>query len=92
MAVASDAKRRDEEPGKRVDRNRERLIDGHQMRCPRCRVKNDLLRYVPMGMIEEFRHETNPIYKCPECRWVFSPALTIEELKAMFGISSEENS
>lgn len=88
----SDAKRREEKPGERVDRKHERLIEGHQMRCPRCRELFDLLRFVPMGMIEEFRNETNPIYKCPGCRWVFSPALTIEEFKAMFGISSEENS
>jgi hypothetical protein len=48
-----------------------------------------------MGMVEEFRSETNPIYKCPGCRWVFSPALTIEELKEMFGVaegnSTKEN-
>jgi transposase-like protein len=43
------------------------------MVCPRCRVEHNVLRYVPMGMIEEFRDETNPIYKCPSCRWVFSP-------------------
>lgn len=78
MSTTSDAKRR------------ERLIDGHLMKCPRCRAKNDILRYVPMGIIEEFATETNPIYKCPECRWVFSPALTIEELKTMFGIHDDD--
>jgi hypothetical protein len=43
-----------------------------------------------MGIIEEFRAETNPIYKCPGCRWLFSPALTIDEVKSMFGITDEE--
>lgn len=71
MAVAADAKRR------------ERLIDGRYMRCPRCREKQDILRYIPMGVVEEFADETNPIYKCPLCRWVFSPALTLDEFRAM---------
>ena len=44
------------------------------MRCPRCRKQHDILRYVPMEQIEEFVTETNPIYKCPSCRWIFSPA------------------
>lgn len=26
-----------------------------------------------MGMVEEFKNETNPVYKCPSCRWIFSP-------------------
>ena len=26
-----------------------------------------------MGQVEEFVTETNPIYKCPGCRWIFSP-------------------
>ncbi len=44
------------------------------MRCPRCKEKHDILAYVPMAQIEEFADETNPIYKCPDCRWIFSPA------------------
>jgi uncharacterized Zn finger protein len=78
MAVATDAKRR------------ERLIDGRYMTCPRCREKQDVLRYVPMGIIKEFASETNPIYKCPGCRWVFSPALTMEEIKMIAATNSEE--
>lgn len=76
--MASDAKRREN-----------RLIDGRYMQCPRCREKNDVLRFVPMGIIEEFAHETNPIYKCPKCRWVFSPTLTIEELRSFLSINTE---
>jgi len=67
-----------------------RLIDGRYMTCPRCRQKQDILVFVPMAIIEEFKDELNPIYKCPICRWVFSPALTIEELKMMFGIFESE--
>lgn len=66
-----------------------RLLDGRNMTCPRCRVSHDVLRYVPMGMIEEYIEETNPIYKCPSCRWVFSPALTIKELCALFGVETD---
>lgn len=67
-----------------------RLINGRNMTCPRCRDDFDVLRFVPMGMIEEFAQETNPIYKCPGCRWIFSPALTPSELLAAFGIQSHE--
>lgn len=51
-----------------------RLIDGRRMRCPRCKQAHDILQYVPMQQIEEYVAETNPIYKCPSCRWIFSPA------------------
>lgn len=78
MAVTSDVKRGG------------RLVDGRFMTCPRCRKKQDILAFIPMETIEEFRHELNPIYKCKICRWVFSPALTIEELKMMFGIFESE--
>lgn len=44
------------------------------MRCPRCKQLHDILAYVPMEQVEEFADETNPIYKCPSCRWIFSPA------------------
>lgn len=44
------------------------------MRCPRCKKLNDVLKFVPLGQIEEFIAETAPIYKCPECRWLFAPA------------------
>lgn len=57
------------------------------MRCPRCREQQDVLAFVPMGMIEEYAEETNPIYKCRMCRWVFSPALRISEMLAMLGIA-----
>jgi DNA-directed RNA polymerase subunit RPC12/RpoP len=65
MATVTDATRRTP---------RESLIEGRYMRCPRCRKQHDVLLYVPMGLIEEFVAETNPVYKCPSCRWIFSPA------------------
>lgn len=59
---------------------KESLIqDGRYMKCPRCKEIHDILKYVPMGQIEEFLSETNPIYKCPKCRWVFSPAKNVVE-------------
>jgi len=63
MALAN-AKRREGIP----------LIDGVNMRCPRCKKLHNILRYVPMGQIEEFIAETMPVYKCPSCRWIFAPA------------------
>lgn len=55
-------------------RKREPLIRGTKMICPRCKVEHNILAYVPLMEIEEFQEETNPIYKCPTCRWMFSPA------------------
>lgn len=48
------------------------------MRCPRCKQQHDVLRYTPMRQIEEFTTETTPIYKCPNCRWLFAPCLDEE--------------
>lgn len=50
------------------------IVDGRYMVCPRCKRQQDILLYVPMGQIEEFRSETVPVYKCPTCRWIFAPA------------------
>lgn len=59
---------------------RKALIEGRTMTCPRCKGRHDVLRYVPLKQIEEFVHETNPIVKCPTCRWIFSPGPHIMEL------------
>jgi len=74
VAAVADAKRRSDTT---------LIVDERHMRCPRCREVHDILRYVPMGVVEEFRTETNPIYKCPSCRWIFSPALTASEMRAL---------
>lgn len=50
------------------------MIVGTKMRCPRCKGLHNLLQYVPLMQIEEFESETNTIYKCPSCRWIFSPS------------------
>lgn len=50
------------------------------MTCPRCKKDYDILRYVPLMQIQEFAGETNPIYKCPVCRWIFSPSPHIVEV------------
>lgn len=47
------------------------------MVCPRCKNGHDLLRYVPLRMIDEFVEETTPVYKCPSCRWIFAPAESV---------------
>lgn len=59
-------------------RTRRRLIEGRLMRCPRCKQQHDILQYTPMRMIEEFATETTPIYKCPNCRWLFAPSIDEE--------------
>lgn len=70
MAQAVDSQR----PRKRLS-----LIEGRQMHCPRCKKPRDILAWIPLMQIEEFAHETCPIYKCPDCRWVFAPAPTALE-------------
>lgn len=49
------------------------------MTCPRCREHIDILRFIPMGMVEEFKEDTVPVYKCPLCRWIFAPAQNVRE-------------
>jgi hypothetical protein len=36
-----------------------------------------------MGQVEEFVEETNPIYKCPSCRWIFSPVV-FDDIQPIF--------
>lgn len=67
MAVVADATRGNE-PVEQIP-----LIEGTRMRCPRCKRLKNILEFVPMGQAEEFKEETNPVYKCPDCRWIFSP-------------------
>ena len=47
------------------------LQQGSKMECERCKREHDVLAYVPL---KQMRPDlTNPIYKCPSCRWLFSP-------------------
>jgi hypothetical protein len=55
-------------------REKQRLINGRLMTCPRCKKKHDILEYTRLMEIEEFQGETTPIYKAPCCKWLFAPA------------------
>lgn len=59
-------------------RERQPLIDGRYMTCPRCKEKRDILAFIRFGEVEEFAADTAPIYKCPKpaggCGWIFAPA------------------
>jgi len=50
------------------------LINGRMMTCPRCKRVCDILQYKCLEQIEDFLHETVPVYKCPSCKWLFSIA------------------
>lgn len=45
------------------------------MICPRCKVYQDILAFVPLQQIEEYAEETNWLTKCPDCHFIFSPRL-----------------
>lgn len=68
-ATETDATRRSTKPS---------LISGHEMTCPRCKKPQDILAFQRFGEIDEFAHETAPIYKCPKsrggCGWIFAPS------------------
>lgn len=51
-----------------------RLINGRMMVCPRCKREFDILQFNRLQMIDEFARDTTPVYKCPTCKWLFSPA------------------
>lgn len=53
------------------------MFRGREMICPRCKQYHDILTYRPMEQIEEYVHETCPIYVCPQCNWKFAPAPAI---------------
>jgi hypothetical protein len=48
------------------------------MTCPRCKRSRNILDFQRFGEIEEFAHDTAPIYRCPKarggCNWLFAPA------------------
>lgn len=50
------------------------------MKCPRCEALHNILQYIPLAEVDEYKGVTNPIYKCPKCKWLFSPAPHITEL------------
>lgn len=48
------------------------LLNGRLLKCPRCKKDFDLLQYNRLMESPEFADQTNPVYKCPNCRWIFS--------------------
>lgn len=60
------------------------LIEGTQMRCPRCRRLFNILQYQRLEIPVQFELELTPIYKCPRhvtnqdgehgCGYLFAPA------------------
>jgi phage FluMu protein Com len=65
-----------------------RLIDGHKMKCPRCKDFYSVEQYLRLEEIEEFDDETVPVYKCPKCKWIFAldvgvPPEILEELSQL---------
>jgi hypothetical protein len=56
-----------------MDENSKRLIVGGKMHCPRCKKLQPVLSFMRMEESPEFEDETNPIYKCSLCKWIFSP-------------------
>lgn len=57
------------------------LLNGRFLKCPKCEVEQDILLYVPLAEIEKYATETQPIYKCKNCRWVFSPSTVYESFR-----------
>lgn len=48
------------------------LLNGRFLRCPRCEVEADILTYVPLQEIAKYAAQTQPIYKCRNCKFVFA--------------------
>lgn len=72
-------------------RQKRRLMNGRMMTCPRCKKPSDILKFVPLRMIEEFADETTPVYKCPECRWIFAPADNFVKQMLLLGFDEKRS-
>lgn len=51
------------------------LLNGRMLTCPRCKKEHSVESYLRLGEAEEFKTETNPVYKCSSCKWIFSLAV-----------------
>lgn len=49
------------------------IINKYGMICPRCEERNNLLKFTKLNQVNARDYNTVPIYKCPECRYVFAP-------------------
>ena len=56
------------------------------MTCPRCERAFDVLQFRRMAMVEKYADETTPVYKCPECKWIFAPAEPVTLSTAPFEV------
>jgi len=56
-----------------MNKDSKRLVIGGKLTCPRCKKLQPLESYMRMLESPEFESETNPIYKCSLCKWIFSP-------------------
>ena len=53
-------------------REQKNILNGRYLTCPRCKKQHDVLQYNRLMEIEEYQSQTNPVYKCPSCKWIFS--------------------
>lgn len=60
------------------------------MRCPRDRQLRNILAYRTFEQKEEFDGETNPVVRCPDCGWIFSPGGEYREMLEVFQRSIED--
>ena len=69
------------------------ILEGRNLICPRCKRSQDILTYVPLMEIEEFRSQTTPVYKCGSCKWIFalSDNLIFEVLSGRLAVVSTES-
>lgn len=63
------------------------LLDGRFLTCPRCKVKADILTYVPLQEIPEYAAQTQPIYKCKNCKFLFALSNTYESFKGKWKVT-----
>ena len=69
------------------------LLNGRLLTCPRCKKDFDLLQYNRLMESPEFQEQTNPVYKCPGCRWIFSLSdnLVFEVLSGRLAVVATES-
>lgn len=69
------------------------LINGRLLKCPRCRKDFDILQFNRLMEIPQFQEQTNPVYKCPGCRWIFSLSdnLIFEVLSGRLAVVATES-
>lgn len=54
------------------------LLNGRFLKCPRCEQESDLLAFIPLAEIPKYAAFTQPIHKCPKCKWVFALSIAYE--------------